>query len=65
MTDQQNGGRGRANSILTLPLNTVRESYLALPPGRRYRKITVEGHALDESVPAVLEDVEVPQYQRL
>lgn len=64
LTDQQNGGRGRANSVLTLRLNTVRESYLALSPERRYRKIVVESHELDESVLAVLEDVDVPQYHR-
>lgn len=60
-----NSGKGRANSILTLPLNTVTESYLALAPEMRYRKIVVDNHELDESVLAILENVEVPQYQRL
>ena len=63
--DFQNGGRGRANSILTLPLNIVTESYLALAPEMRYRKIVIENHELDESVLAVLEGIDVPQYQRL
>lgn len=63
--DFEQGNRGRMNTILTLPLNSVRESYLALAPETRYRKIMVEDHALDESVLAVLEDVDVPQYQRL
>jgi hypothetical protein len=61
----QNGGRGRANSALTLPLHLVTEAYLALQAERRYGKIIVEGHELDESVLAVLEEVDLPQYQRM
>lgn len=57
-------GRGRANSILTLPLSLVTESYLTFPPEMRYGRITVDGNELDESVLAVLGDVDVPQYQR-
>ena len=63
--DFEQGNRGRMNTILTLPLDTVRESYLGLAPETRYQKISVEDHTLDESVLAVLEDVDVPQYQRL
>jgi len=65
LEDLQSGGKGRANAILTLPLSLVRDSYLALPPEMRYQAITVEGYQLDESVLAVLEAVDVPQYQRL
>jgi hypothetical protein len=59
------GGKGRANTILTLPLDQVKESYLALAPEMRYQKIVIDNHELDESVLAILEDIEVPQYQRL
>jgi hypothetical protein len=59
------GGKGRANTMLTLPLHQVRESYLALSPEKRYGKIVIDQHELDESVLAILEDIEVPQYQRL
>jgi hypothetical protein len=31
----------------------------------RYRKIMIDNHELEESVLAILEDVDVPQYQRL
>jgi hypothetical protein len=65
LRDSQNGGRGRANSVLALPLKLVTQSYLELPPEVRYQKIIVEGHELDESVLAVLEEVDVPQYQRM
>jgi hypothetical protein len=64
LMDSQKGGRGRANSVLTLPLRRVTESYLALPPEERYRKITVDNHRLDESVLVILPEVDVPQYQR-
>lgn len=65
MKDLQHGGKGWANSILTLPLERVTQSYLALKPGMRYRKIVMENHRLDESVLAVIENVDTPQYQRM
>jgi hypothetical protein len=57
-------GKGRASTILLLPLDKVTEFYLALPTEKRYQKVILDGHELDESVLAIL-DVEVPQYQRL
>ncbi len=60
----QNGGRGFKTSILTLPLQNVVDSWLALPPRMRYTTIRVDQHELDESLLAVLEDVHVPQYKR-
>lgn len=58
-------GKGRANSVLVLPLKGVRDAYLALPSKNRFAKIEVARHKLDESVLAVLGDVDVPQYQRI
>jgi hypothetical protein len=55
----------RANSVLCLPLDRVREAFLALSPEKRFNKIEVDKHKLDESVLVVLEDIEVPQYLRL
>jgi len=65
VTRASENGRGRANSVLALPLNAVRESFLRLQPEMRYRRIKVDGYELDESVLVVLGDVEVPQYQRI
>lgn len=65
LRDSEHGGPGRANTILTLPLSTVRDAYLALPPAERYKKIVIENHELDESVLAILEGIDVPQYQRV
>ena len=64
LQDFQNGGRGFKTSILTLPLQKVVGSWLALSPRMRYTTIRVDQHELDESLLAVLEDVNVPQYKR-
>jgi hypothetical protein len=61
----QNGGTGRINTTLVLPLEEVKKSYLMLPPEKRYGHIDMQGHKLDESVLAILNDVEVPQYRRI
>jgi hypothetical protein len=63
--DFDNYGKGRFNTVLTLPLDSVMDSYLALAPETRYREITVDQYVLDESVLAILPDVEVPEYQRM
>lgn len=56
---------GRANSVLALPLNSVTEAWLALPPELRCQKIKADGYELDESTLVILDDVDVPQYQRI
>ena len=63
--DLQNGGRGRANSILTLPLHVVTESCLEFASEVAHRKTVIENHELDVSVLAILGEGNVPQYQRV
>jgi hypothetical protein len=63
--DFTNYGKGRFNTVLTLPLDSVVDSYLALGLDARYREVIVDQHVLDESVLAILPEVEVPQYQRM
>jgi hypothetical protein len=58
-------GTGRANTVLALPLDRVRKAFLAIPPEKRFNKIEVDRHKLDESVLVVLEDIGVSQYLRL
>jgi len=60
-----NNNASRANSVLTLPLDKVREMFLTVPAETRYNKIEVDHHILDESVLVVLKDIEVSQYLRL
>ncbi|HEU0293235.1 MAG TPA: hypothetical protein VFR47_10900 [Anaerolineales bacterium] len=63
--DAQNGGMGRANAILALPLKRITDVYLAMPPKERNTSILFEKNRLDETVAAVLESITVPKYQRL
>jgi len=63
--DLKNGGSGRINSVVALPLNRVTEAYRALPLELRYKNIVIEDRNLDESVLAILGNIDVPQYQRL
>jgi hypothetical protein len=64
LQNYKNGGKRWKNTVLALPLDSVKQSYLALPSEKRYGKIIVDHHRLDESVLAILEGVEVPQYKR-
>ena len=65
LEDAQNGGKGRANAILALPLKRICDVYLAMSPNERNAPILFEENRLDETVPAVLEGITVPKYQRL
>ena len=61
----QNGGKGKANAILALPMKFIRDVYLAMPPNERNVPVIVKNNRLDETVPAVLEGITQPQYQRV
>jgi hypothetical protein len=65
LEDAKSAGKGRANSTLTLPLKQLVDSYIPIPPEKRYARRTVDGYQLDVSVLAVLPDVDVPHLQRL
>lgn len=63
LLDAQNGGRGRANTVLTLPPELIRDVYRQLAPENRYVPVTVAGHQISESMLATLDDIEVPQLE--
>jgi len=65
LRDLELGGKGRANAILAMPLRTITDHYLGLSPDERNQPVLYEGHRLDETVPAVLEEITVPKYVRL
>ena len=65
LQDFENYGKGRFNTILTLPVDRVTDAFRALIPEERYREIIVDDHVLEESVLAILADVDVPQYQKI
>jgi hypothetical protein len=65
LVDLHNGGKGRANAMLVLPMKHLVDSYLGMPPKERNVPVLFEKHRLDETVAAILEGVTVPKYQRL
>lgn len=65
LQDARQGGNGRANAVLAVPLRAVTSACLALPPSKRKFPIFFEGHCLEETVAAVLEGITLPKYQRL
>lgn len=65
LKDHQNGGKGRHNAILALPLKKVVEFYSVLPFQERNAPISFENNRLDETVAAVFENIIVPKYQRV
>ena len=60
--DVQNGGRGRANAVLALPLEEVCSFYLSLPEDQRGSLQPYAGATLAGNVAAVLEGVPVAKY---
>ena len=65
LDDFQNGGKGRANAILALPLKLISDVYLSMSPEERNGPISFQNHQLDETVAAILESVTIPKYHRL
>ena len=61
----QNGQRGWVNAVQILPLNAIRTFYKALSPGDRNQPVSFQGHKLDETVAAVLDNLNVPKYERI
>ena len=65
LQDFRNGGRGRANAVIALPYQEIPAFYLATLLENRNRPIWFQGHQLDETVAAVLDDVSVPKYRKI
>ena len=61
LEDAQNGGKGRANAVLALPMKLIRAVYSAMPPEERYAPIYFENNLLDGTVPAVLDGITIPK----
>lgn len=62
--DAKHGGKGRANAILTLDLDLIRNIYNSIPLEKRSKPVSVGEHQLNGNVPAVLEGINHPRYQR-
>jgi hypothetical protein len=63
--EYEEGGRGRANAIFTAPLDKIRAVYLELPPGKRNQPLELDGVILSGNVPAILELVDTPKFERI
>ena len=62
--DAQQGGKGRANAILALGLDELKELYQSVPLELRGEPIRMEEHQLDGNLMALLQEVDTPKYQR-
>ena len=65
LADFKAGGKGRANAVVALPLEDVRQAYLNMTLEERNAPAEWEGNRLDESVAAILEGIWVPKYRIL
>jgi hypothetical protein len=65
LEDARNGGKGRANAVLAVPLKRISNAYLARSPNERNTPIWFEDNRLNETVPAMLEGISVPKYQKV
>jgi hypothetical protein len=63
IADAQDGGKGKANSVLTLPWERLLSVYRAMVPAERNIPIVFEENRLDSTVAAILEEIAVPRYQ--
>lgn len=65
LQDARNGGKGRANAVLTVPMERIRDVYRGMSPEARNFPFLFEGSQLDESVGALFQSVDIPRYRRL
>ena len=61
--DARSGGKGRANAVLVLGLDDLKEVYRSIPTGGRGGPIRVGEYQLDGNVLAILEGIDNPKYQ--
>jgi hypothetical protein len=65
MQDARSYGQGRANAVLTIPIELVIQAYATLSPEERNSPVIIEGHLLDGNVTAVLGEVLASKFQSL
>jgi len=64
LMDFQNGGKGRSNAVLAVPLKRIVDVYAATPLEERDFPIMFQGNCLDETVSAILEGITTSKYHR-
>jgi hypothetical protein len=58
------GGKGRANAILILDKDQIMDTYYSIPLEKRSEPVYIGGHQLSDNVPAILDKIKHPRYQR-
>jgi hypothetical protein len=61
--DRRRGGRGRANAVLALLLDTVVDAYRTAPIEERGNPLQFGGHLLDGNISVILPEVETRKYR--
>jgi hypothetical protein len=54
LNNVRQGGKGRANAVLALGLDELKDVYHSIPINRRKGPIQIKGHQLDGNVPVIL-----------
>lgn len=62
--DAQQDGKGRANPILIVDLDDLKDFYRSIPADWLRGLLQYKGHQLDENVPAILDEINYHLYQR-
>jgi hypothetical protein len=63
--DVRNGGKGRANAVFASSMQFIHDLYAGLAPAARHLPVIVGNDRFHGNLPALLEDVFVPLYERL
>lgn len=61
--DAKQGGKGRANAMLIMPLNELETLYRLIPNEKRSSHIQYKGHQLDGNVSSILDTVSNSEYK--
>jgi hypothetical protein len=62
LKDSQNGGKGRGNAVLVLPIQEITDYYHSLPLQDRNAPRQFKEYHFESTVPAILEGLSVPKY---
>ena len=65
LEDFHKGGMGWANTVLTLPLKSIRDHYLGGSPQERNKPLVYKRNILDDTLWAILEGIPHSKYQRV
>lgn len=65
LENARQGGKGRANAVLALPLQKLINYYSTLSPKQRNSPVLFMKNRLAETVPALLDGIAIPKFRRV